>query len=576
MVEFGYASKYNPVGWKATIPDTSDIVDAICCVGDVVVLFQYDEIYGSFVCKQGMAKKPSQIWAAMPDGGSFTAHVPCIGYNELLGGALRLRYVSGSTYYPWLMQAGDARYVNESVFPATVGVSDPYSGYAVRLFEPSTLSPATYTYIYSDYNTKTPSNTAYLISISKTRQISFSPASIRTFAHPSDRYITDMWGLVGLGAEVIASAYAAGKTKYVFIGVSVSSATNPCKGVIKYPDDSIYVDGSGDEVYVAHSITLDVGNTITYTWPSSETDPAPVWYSKTVAEMHFSSAELRLYIGNEYKVLETYSCSPGTNNYIQISGYDQETNISLIPNVMAQNTSNYFASFGPYVTFKWKTAPNQSTNHHFRFVGRSSWTYYGTWTWNGARWVGSATTTVTRGVPSYVYGPSEAISDGYRRWLYDFKSDALVSAQTSSLIDFADCECIAIPPLVYFPHFGVGSISGATLTLYKNGDPLNAESYTLNDTLIWNFPQYVKYVDPDDGGIKHRYSLKAQGSIINITFDETFSSPGTMTVKPFEIVYSDGTKGTMARAWTAVADITGGGMFSYDLITAGAKILDMY
>jgi len=32
----------------------------------------------------------------------------------------------------------------------------------------------------------------------------------------------------------------------------------------------------------------------------------------------------------------------------------------------------------------------------------------------------------------------------------------------------------------------------------------------------------------------------------------------------------------MSRAWTAFADITGKGMFSKELVTAGATILDVY
>ncbi len=170
MVKFGYASKYNPVGWKATIPDTPDVVDAIGCVGDSLVYFVYDEESGEYVCKIGSVKTPSQVWAAMPNGGSYTGHAPAYCFNILNGCALRLRYVvSGSTYYLLLKQSGDAAFVIEAVLPPTIGSADPYAGYVARLYTAATTGPATYTYLTMHLNdANDPINTSYAVTIPAT------------------------------------------------------------------------------------------------------------------------------------------------------------------------------------------------------------------------------------------------------------------------------------------------------------------------------------------------------------------------------------------------------------------------
>lgn len=571
MVDVGFASKYSSVGWKGTIPTTSDTVDMVCCVGDAVVFFVYDEVKKAFVCKAGMAKKPSSVWAAMPDGGAFTAHVPNICFNDLYGCALRLRYVSGSTYYPWLMQSGQSRAVIESVLSTSIGASDPYVGYAVRLFDANSLTPATYSYIYYDLNVVTAADTAYKITMTASREIivATSDTRVHTISATGEKDYPISY------RDTISARHVGTRYPGFSSGTTVLNLLNTIIGSIKYPDDPLYSDGSRNIVKFAWAVSFSLGETIVDTYPVDPATTTTTWTTRNLIEAEIEGCELRLYNGDAYQVIESYPIYNSSDpKLIYISGdlKSADSDVAVYASI-AKSGSIYFETFGPYVFLKWQ-APSYTYNGFISLSGRSGGHIYSGWYWDSG-WKYTTDTSYANGIDCVLH-PTGVATNSYRRLLYDFKNAEVVAFQTSTLSTFADCDAIPAPPTwVYFPYYGIGVATGTSLILCKDALWSASTEFNLGDTLIWNMPQYVKYTDPSDGLTKHRYSLKAQGSIINITFDEAFTS-ATMEKKPFYVEYSDGTIDAMSRVWTAVGDISGGGMFSVDLMTAGATILDMY
>lgn len=568
MPEFGYASKYNPVGWKATIPESPDIVDAIGCVGDVVVYFLFDDATQSFVCKQGMAKKPSQIWAAMPDGGSFNAHVPCIGYNELLGGGLRLRYLSGISYYPWLMQAGSGRYVNESVVPATVGVADPYSGFAVRLFDASSLVPATYTYLTNHYNDAgDPINSSYTLTLHATSpRLVVATASTTPITFESyETYTSGLWSPLSFTGLI-----QAGFTHFL-----VALTSYPFRGLAKWPADTPGLGAEGKTTEFILAVTVTTSD-VSWQSPVDVTNEFTAWTPITYRGVTISSAEIRAYIGHDYVVVTDLEVGSvpgyGSAAFVPIEGNTGTLYVDLNNNI-TNITTNFFGRYGGS---EWSSQNTHSNYGEFLIYGTGGFSIIN-YTWNPtiSRWVSSAGASYPRGCEYVSFGPPKK---KYGRFIVDFKDMISIDCQTSTLSNFSDLATSMPAGFFYFPHYGVGVFSGNSLHLYKDGDPSQYVGGPINmgSTAVWGFPQYVKYVDPESLDTLHRYSIRCQGGVCNITFNADLSTLVAISIKPFIIEYSDGTRDAMSRSWTALADITGGGMYSNDLVRAGATILDMY
>lgn len=111
MVEFGYASKYNPVGWKATIPDISDTCDVVAVYGNRVYEFVYATMGDGRLAlslKSGRAKYISSILPQLQDTGSFDGSVAVS--NDKTGMAY-IRYIVNSVPYDvYLYRPAPMRY----------------------------------------------------------------------------------------------------------------------------------------------------------------------------------------------------------------------------------------------------------------------------------------------------------------------------------------------------------------------------------------------------------------------------------------------------------------------------------
>lgn len=570
MVEFGYASKYNPVGWKATIPDTPDVVDAIGCVGDSLVYFVYDEESGEYVCKIGSVKTPSQVWAAMPNGGSYSAHAPTYCFNILNGCALRLRYVSGSTYYLWLEQSGDAAFVIEAVLPPTIGSADPYAGYTARLYAAAATGPAAYTYLARHLNdANDPTNTSYAVTIPATgRNIAVATGNTNGIIYAADESYS-YWGWpIGSFNGLLASGY----TKFL-IALTNSRFT----GLVKWPSDPGLYDGGGHEVQFVVALNVTPVGNVTWSSPLQPNNINTEWRTYSCRGVQLTSAEIRAYRGAEYVVVKDLSIMtrPGYGDtvYLPITEDTVSYGSAKVSNYITNTNTNFFGRYG---VAAWYNQNSLAGYGDIQILGCNALNT-ATYTWNA-----STSHWDSQSGPTYPMGYVEAYMDfagkKYGTLAVDFKDMAVIECQSSTVSNYSDVATYMPAGFYYFPHYGAGVYDGYKLHLYKDCDPTKYIGYpiVLNSEVMWGYPQYVKYVDPESGDTRHRYSLKLQASILNLTFNETFSNLIEIATKPFKIVYSDGSQDSMSRAWTAFADITGKGMFSKELVTAGATILDVY
>lgn len=566
MVEFGYASKYNPVGWKATIPDTPDVVDAIGCVGDSLVYFVYDEESREYVCKIGSVKTPSQVWAAMPNGGSYSAHAPTYCFNILNGCALRLRYVSGSTYYLWLEQSGDAAFVIEAVLPPTIGSADPYAGYTARLYAAATTGPAAYTYLARHLNdANAPINTSYAVTIPATgRNIAVATGNTNGITYAADESYNSI-----LNLNVLVGVLASGYTKLL------TALTNSrFTGLVKWPSDPGLYDGGGHEVQFVVALNITPVGTVTWYSPLQVYNIDTEWRTYSCRGFQLTSAEIRAYRGAEYVVVKNLSIMTrsgyGDTVYLPITTDTVGYGSAQISNKIVNRNTNFFGRYG---VAAWSCSSDYG---EIQIVGCDT-LYTATYTWNASmsKWDSHSGTIYKQG---WVGAYMDFAGIKYGTLAVDFKDMAVIECQTSTVSNYSDLATYMPAGFYYFPHYGSGVYDGYKLHLYKDCDPTKYIGYpiVLNSEVMWGYPQYVKYVDPESGDTRHRYSLKLQASILNLTFDETFSNLIEIATKPFKIVYSDGSQDSMSRAWTAFADITGKGMFSKELVTAGATILDVY
>lgn len=565
MVEFGYASKYNPVGWKATIPDTPDVVDAIGCVGDSLVYFVYDEESREYVCKIGSVKTPSQVWAAMPNGGSYSAHAPTYCFNILNGCALRLRYVSGSTYYLWLEQSGDAAFVIEAVLPPTIGSADPYAGYTARLYAAAPTGPAAYTYLARHLNDAgAPINTSYAVTIPATgRNIAVATGNTNGITYAADENYNTT-GSIG--------ALASGYTK-LLMALTNSRFT----GLVKWPSDPGLYDGGGHEVQFVVALNVTPVDTVTWYSPLQYNNIDTEWRTYSCRGFQLTSAEIRAYRGAEYVVVKDLSIMTrsgyGATVYLPITEDTVPWGSAGISNKIVNQNTNFFGRYG---VAAWGNGNYLAGHGDIQVVGIDAFVAE-TYAWNAttSRWYTQSYTTYQQG---WVGAYMDFAGQKYGTLAVDFKDMAVIECQSSTVSNYSDLATYMPAGFYYFPHYGAGVYDGDKLHLYKDCDPTKYIGYpiVLNSAVMWGYPQYVKYVDPDSGDTRHRYSLKLQASILNLTFDETFSNLIEIATKPFKIVYSDGSQDSMSRAWTAFADITGKGMFSKELVTAGATILDVY
>lgn len=565
MVKFGYASKYNPVGWKATIPDTPDVVDAIGCVGDSLVYFVYDEESREYVCKIGAVKTPSQVWAAMPNGGSYPSHATAYCFNILNGCALRLKYVvSGSTYYLWLKQSGDAAFVIEAVLPSTIGSADPYAGYPARLYAASTTGPATYTYLYMHLNdANDPRNTSYTVTIPATgRNIAVATGNTNGITYAADESYSTSGGPIGL--------LASGHTKFL-MPLTGSRFT----GLVKWPSDPGLYDGGGHEVQFVVALNITPVGTVTWSTPLQVYNIDTEWRTYSCRGFQLTSAEIRAYRGAEYVVVKDLSIMTrqgyGDTVYIPITGGSYGS--AQISNKITNRNTNFFGRYG---VVAWNNLNYLAGHGDIQVVGMDQF-FTATYTWNASTssWVSQPAIPYQQG---WVGAYMDFAGEKYGTLAVDFKDMAVIECQSSTVSNYSDLATYMPAGFYYFPHYGAGVYDGYKLHLYKDCDPTKYIGYpiVLNSEVVWGYPQYVKYVDPESGDTRHRYSLKLKASILNLTFDETFSNLIEIATKPFKIVYSDGSQDSMSRAWTAFADITGKGMFSKELVTAGATILDVY
>lgn len=573
MVEFGYASKYNPVGWKATIPDTPDVVDAIGCVGDSLVYFVYDKESGEYVCKIGSVKTPSQVWAAMPNGGSYSAHAPTYCFNILNSCALRLRYVSGSTYYLWLEQSGDAAFVIEAVLPPTIGSADPYAGYTARLYTAATTGPATYTYLARHLNDAgDPINTSYAVTIPATgRNIAVTTGNTNGITYAADEsYSPTGWPPTGWPIESFNGLLASGYTKFL-IALTNSRFT----GLVKWPSDSGLYDGGGHEVQFVVALNVTPVENVTWSEPLQYNNINTGWKTYSCRGFQLTSAEIRAYRGAEYVVVKDLSIMtrPGYGDtvYLPITTDTVNYGSAGVINRIRNTNTNFFGRYGVAAWYN-----QQSSTEDIIILGCDT-LHTATYTWNAStsHWDSQSGTTYQQG---YVGAYMDFAGKKYGTLAVDFKDMAVIECQSSMVSNYSDLATYMPAGFYYFPHYGSGVYDGYKLHLYKDCDPTKYIGYpiVLNSEVMWGYPQYVKYVDPESGDTRHRYSIKLQASILNLTFDETFSNLIEIATKPFKIVYSDGSQDSMSRAWTAFADITGKGMFSKELVTAGATILDVY
>jgi len=102
MVDVGFTSKYNPVGWKATYVSKQLYCDIIGIVGDMFVPMTLDTSAKAYVCDSVL--KMSDIYPAMPDGGSISmANWFCPPVNR----AYITYVVGGITYYLSLQPVSD-------------------------------------------------------------------------------------------------------------------------------------------------------------------------------------------------------------------------------------------------------------------------------------------------------------------------------------------------------------------------------------------------------------------------------------------------------------------------------------
>lgn len=570
MVEFGYASKYNPVGWKATIPDTPDVVDAIGCVGDSLVYFVYDIESGEYVCKIGSVKTPSQVWAAMPNGGSYSAHAPTYCFNILNSCALRLRYVSGSTYYLWLEQSGDAAFVIEAVLPPTIGSADPYAGYTARLYTAATTGPTTYTYLGRHLNDAgNPTNTSYAVTIPATgRNIAVATGNTNGITYAAD----ESYSPAGWAISTFNGLLASGYTKFL------TALTNyRFTGLVKWPSDSGLYDGGGHEVQFVVALNVTPVGNVTWSTPLQYSNINTEWRTYSCRGFKLTSAEIRAYRGAEYVVVKDLSIMTrsgrGDTVYLPITTDTVSYGSAQFSNRIKNTNTNFFGRYG---VAAWYNNDYLAEYGDIQISGCDTLST-ATYTWNAStsHWDLQPGTTYQQG---YVAAYMDFAGEKYGTLAVDFKDMAVIECQASTVSNYSDLATYMPAGFYYFPHYGAGVYDGYKLHLYKDCDPTNYIGYpiVLNSEVMWGYPQYVKYVDPESGDTRHRYSLKLQASILNLTFDETFSNLIKIVTKPFKIVYSDGSQDSMSRAWTAFADITGKGMFSKELVTAGATILDVY
>lgn len=572
MVEFGYASKYNPVGWKATIPDTPDVVDAIGCVGDSLVYFVYDIESREFVCKIGSVKTPSQVWAAMPNGGSYTGHEAANCFNILNSCALRLRYVSGSTtYYLWLEQSGNAAFVIEAVLPPTIGSADPYGGYTGRLYAASPTGPAAYTYLARHLNdANDPTNTSYAVTIPATgRNIAVTPGNTNGITYAAD----ESYSPTGWAIATFNGLLAAGYTKFL-----VSLTSYKFTGLVKWPSDPGLYDGGGHEVQFVVALNVTPVGNVTWYEPLQVNNIDTEWRTYSYRGFQLTSAEIRAYRGAEYVVVKDLSIMTrsgcGDTVYLPITTDTVSYDSAQVSNKITNTNTNFFGRYG---VAAWRNLNYLAEYGDILISGIAPFVAY-TYTWNAStsHWDLQPGTTYQQG---YVTAYMDFAGEKYGTLAVDFKDMAVIECQASTVSNYSDLATYMPAGFYYFPHYGAGVYDGYKLHLYKDCDPTKYIGYPIvlnSEVTWWGYPQYVKYVDPESGDTRHRYSLKIQASIVNLTFDETFSNLIEIATKPFKIVYSDGSQDSMSRTWVAFADITGKGMFSKELVTAGATILDVY
>lgn len=137
MPEFGYASKYSPVGWKATIPDISDTCDVVAVYGDTIYEFNYETRTDGTLClalKSGRAKQiPVNLPQTQPLGEFNTSE----GVTNEKTGFIHIKYYKSPTTTNVLLFSPTPRtyYCKELPPDATYGVFPDFIHTTEHMYE---------------------------------------------------------------------------------------------------------------------------------------------------------------------------------------------------------------------------------------------------------------------------------------------------------------------------------------------------------------------------------------------------------------------------------------------------------
>lgn len=557
MPDMGYADKYNSVGWKATVPESADLVDAIGNIGDMVIEFRYDDttdpLNPRLINKKGGIKKPSQVWAGIPDGGAWGTSIPFRGANSYRNAILASYTVSGTTYYLELFQAGYTHSYSETVAQA-ISTGMINDGGTARITE--SLSPSeSATHIpYSQAQNTTWTN--YNFIINSGMQISTATKSDISYDFGSSTYTysPNLGTSVVLYSNQFIAAWDAGVRNLVKL-YPYFRAANPEIG-----NES----GSLVKSQLGIKASINLLDSASYLVPVNIYDYNTSWNTVRLLKFDFGSVEFGVYVGATFTKIYDYFRYSGNGTWV----------------TSTETTTNFFNfSASSYEWLQYYCGNNILLRQRPMDVYLRGWTDYIhslSYSWNGSQWVASRVATYI--VEKTRFSARDATTEN-TYWESSIRlSDGIevFAASYPYLSTLPYPHPINYGTWRYIPHYGQAYFSGASVLLYKEWDPDSIISFSHDDTTIYSKGVYIEYINPDTSEMNYRVSIPGNKSIMYFDFGNSMANTPTFDYVPYMTTYSDGTVATMSRVWNCFSDISGWGAFAYDLVKKGATILKIY
>jgi hypothetical protein len=538
MVDVGFTSKYNPVGWKATCVSKQVYCDIIGIVGDMFVPMTLDTSANAYVCDSVL--KMSDIYPAMPDGGSISmANWFCPPVNR----AYITYVVGGITYYLSLQPVSDYK---RTYFETTLTTPNTMIGLASR-YRPALKEYTTdgdvvvATYVYQDTVITTsgypyqsqielPSGTnttatqalgsVTFYSIAPNPQIASTPAHFWGATYSSCTYLANLpladreykrFGVCKKGLNVCPSYY----TTVEYTGITTE--------------------------FIGYSKSPDVPTSATTTW-SDHPWEGP-WGKVTYSGLNFL-----MYFNDQYISIDTglspHKTGTARQNFKIVESTSNARRLYSLENIYSAENSRYWS-----VIRKIKIdIPPKNTSEYL---------YPDCWSYNGSRWVSTPITDFTWESDYGWVGVNVDILTG--------EYHSYVGATINSDAIFREG--------IYLQDYGVAEIdTNNILNFYKWPDRLTlVASVQITGNKIWDSAQYsrIESQSATQPATKHLFTLAFTGGIAHFFVDNLDLKTGTATYFPFKIKKSDGSQTNLIRTWACVADISSNGMFHRGLYNDG-------